>query len=105
MFTPKVQMYRLYTGFLSHVGSSTWFRRPQARESSRVGTDFSDQQAALHAAALPPAAASSRTQLPDVAHERELLTLTLLIGLHPTLVKGLRAPKGRSEHNFFPLKN
>ncbi|KAI1232936.1 Protein SFI1, partial [Lamprotornis superbus] len=35
MFTPKVQMYRLYTGFRSHVGSSTWFRRPQARESSR----------------------------------------------------------------------
>lgn len=26
---------------------------------------------------------------------RDLLTLTLLTGLHPTLVKGLRAPKGR----------
>ena len=39
MLTPKVQMYKEYTGFRSQVGSSTPFRRPQARERRRVGKE------------------------------------------------------------------
>lgn len=45
---------------------------------------------------FPPAAASSsRTHSSQMRRARDLLKLTLLMGLHPTLVKGLRAPKGR----------